>query len=185
MDAVHTHREVEGDLLATVFDVARIGICVIDQEGRFVHVNPAICQMLQYRQEELVGEYYELAAPPTVAAVSDKFLAAVLADSSKIPNEWKIRRKDNSLLDALVSFRTVRRADRRIYIVVTFSDISEHKKTQSEIEELNSRLEARISERTAELETKIAALTRAEQALKLSDESTRLVLDTALDAVVE
>ena len=50
------HPDLELDLLATVFDVARIGICVIDDPGRFARVNPAFCALVDYRPEQLVGQ---------------------------------------------------------------------------------------------------------------------------------
>jgi len=153
------HPDLELDLLATVFDVARIGICVIDDAGRFARVNPAFCQMVDYRPEQLVGQSYSLCAPDSVVSVQDKFLRAILEDSSKIPREWQIRRADNTLLDALVSFRSLMHGDGRRYAVVTFSDITESKRAKEQLEVLNRELEQRIGERTAELTEKIGALT--------------------------
>jgi PAS domain S-box-containing protein len=113
------------DLLATVFDVARTGICVISEKGLFTKVNPAFCAMVGYASEELVGREYAICAPPAVVAVMEKFLAANLADSAKIPSEWQIRRRDGSLFDALVSSRPVTRKNGQRFLVVTFSDITE------------------------------------------------------------
>ena len=153
------HPDLELDLLATVFDVARIGICVIDDAGRFARVNPAFCALVQYPAERLIGQSYVLCAPESVVAVQDRFLQAILDDSPKIPREWKIRRSDNTLLDALVSFRSLMHGDGRRYAVVTFSDITESKRANHQLELLNRELEQRIAERTAELTEKIDALT--------------------------
>jgi len=153
------HPELELDLLATVFDVARIGICVIDEAGRFARVNPAFCELVDHPAERLLGQSYTLCAPDSVIAVHEKFLRAILQDSPKIPREWKIRRADNTLLDALVSFRSLVPGDGRRYAVVTFSDITESKLAKQQLELLNRELEQRIGERTSELSEKIAALT--------------------------
>ena len=153
------HPDLELDLLATVFDVARIGICVIDDAGRFARVNPAFCALVQHPAEKLVGQSYVLCAPDSVVAVQDRFLQAILDDSPKIPREWKIRRADNTLLDALVSFRSLMHGDGRRYAVVTFSDITESRRAKEQLELLNRELEQRIDQRTAELTEKIAALT--------------------------
>jgi PAS domain S-box-containing protein len=153
------HPDLELDLLATVFDVARIGICVIDDAGRFARVNPAFCAMVGHAAEQLVGQSYALCAPDSVVAVQDKFLRAILEDSSRIPREWKIRRADNTLLDALVSFRSLMHGDGQRYAVVTFSDITDSKRAKEQLELLNRELELRIGERTTELTEKIAALT--------------------------
>ena len=152
------HPDLELDLLATVFDVARIGICVIDEAGQFARVNPAFCALVQYPAEQLIGRSYVLCAPASVVAVQDKFLHAILDDSTKIPSEWQIRRADNTLLDALVSFRSLMHDGRR-YAVVTFSDITESKRAKEQLELLNRDLEQRIAARTMELTEKIGALT--------------------------
>ena len=157
--------DLELDFLSTVFDVARIGICVIDESGRFVRVNPAFCELVRYPAEDLIGREYAICAPPSIAQVSAKFLDAVMADSSKIPNEWQIRRSDDSLFDALVSFRSVLRTDGR-YAVITFSDITESKQAKHDLEALNLGLERRIVERTAELTANLDALKAAEEALR-------------------
>jgi PAS domain S-box-containing protein len=153
------HPDLELDLLATVFDVARIGICVIDDAGRFARVNPAFCALVDYPAERLIGQPYALCAPASVIAVQDKFLRAILGDSTKIPREWQIRRADDTLLDALVSFRSLVHGDGRRYAVVTFSDITESKRAKAQLEVLNRELEQRIADRTAELTEKITALT--------------------------
>jgi PAS domain S-box-containing protein len=72
------------DFLATVFEVARTGICIVDETGMFVRVNPAFCQLVDYSLAELVGRHYAMCAPPSVAEVKDKFLDALLGDSPKI-----------------------------------------------------------------------------------------------------
>ncbi|MSQ60279.1 MAG: PAS domain S-box protein [Betaproteobacteria bacterium] len=92
---MNTSTELEDlDLLATVFDVARTDICVISEMGLFTKVNPAFCAMVGYASNELVGREYSMCAPSAVVAVKDKFLAANLADSPKVPAEWQIRRRD-------------------------------------------------------------------------------------------
>lgn len=140
------------DVLATVFDVARIGICIITADGRFSKVNPEFCRMVGYGEGDLIGQPYWLCAPPGVAAVHDKFLAAAMADSRKLPSEWQIRRRDGALFDALVSFRPVTRANGQRFIVVTFSDITERNASRARIEQLNADLEDRIRARTSALE---------------------------------
>lgn len=75
------------DLYTTVFDVARIGICMIDEQGRFARVNPFFCDLVRHRPEDLIGRHYAMCAPPGVVAVKEKFLEALFADSSNIPLE--------------------------------------------------------------------------------------------------
>jgi PAS domain S-box-containing protein len=144
------HPNLDLDFLATVFDVARIGICVVDGAGRFVRVNPAFCSLVDYRSDELIGQHYSICAPPSVVEAKDRFLAALLTDSPKIPSEWMIRRKDGSLFDALVSFRPITRPDGGQFVVITFSDITESKRAQAQIEAFNREKYRRVINLTKE-----------------------------------
>ena len=178
------HPDLEHDFLATVFHVVRTGICIIDERGCFVRVNPAFCELVGFEPDELIGHHYTMAAPESVIAVAEKFLLAAFADSPKIPREWKIRRRDGALFDALVSFKAIVRPDQKRFLIVTFSDITEAKRKEEYTEELNRTLEERIAERTAEYAQKVSALEQAEAALRENQERTRLVIDAAHDAVV-
>ena len=116
------------ELLRTTVDVARVGICFIGPDGNFVYVNPAFCELCGFQAAELIGRHWTLAAPPDVVARQERFQQALLADSPRVPLEWKIKRKDGSLFDALVSWRALEGRDGRRYVVVTFSDITERTK---------------------------------------------------------
>ena len=111
------------DFLAAALDAARMGICFIDDEGRFIEANPAFCEMTGFARDELIGKSWTLAAPPQVAAQADRFLSAVLSDSSRVPGQWKIRRKNGGEFDALVNFRPLTHDGRRC-AVVTFADLT-------------------------------------------------------------
>lgn len=60
--------------------------------------------------------------------------------------------------------------------MVTFSDISESKRSQAETEALNRDLEQRIAERTVELTQKLAELTAADDAQRQSEERLQAAL---------
>jgi PAS domain S-box-containing protein len=128
----HTFDE---ELLRTTVDVARIGICFIGPEGQFVYVNPAFCELSGFAAGELIGRHWTLAAPPALAGEHERFYQALLADSPRVPLEWKIRRKDGTLFDALVSWKALDGRDGRRYVVVTFSDITERTRALQKSEE--------------------------------------------------
>lgn len=132
-----THR-LDPEFLAAALSVARIGICLIDDQGLFIEVNPSFCELTEFSQDELIGKSWTLAAPPDIAARAERFLAAVLSDSAKVPGQWKIKRKGGELLDALVSFRPLTRAGKRC-AVLTFSDISARIETELRLKESETR----------------------------------------------
>jgi PAS domain S-box-containing protein len=111
------------DFLAAALDAARMGICFVDDEGRFLEANPAFCEMTGFSRAELIGKSWTVTAPPHIAAQADRFLRAVLSDSSRVPGQWKINRKNGEQFDALVSFRPLTHDGRRC-AVVTFADLT-------------------------------------------------------------
>jgi PAS domain S-box-containing protein len=115
--------DTRSDFLAAALDAARMGICFVDDEGRFFEANPAFCEMTGFARAELIGQSWTIAAPPHIAAQADRFLSAVLADSSRVPGQWKINRKNGEQFDALVSFRSLTHDGRRC-AVVTFADLT-------------------------------------------------------------
>ncbi|OQY47653.1 MAG: hypothetical protein B6247_26175 [Candidatus Parabeggiatoa sp. nov. 2] len=44
-------------LLSAIFDVTKIGLCVTDEEGRFVRVNSTYCELYGYTAKELLGQH--------------------------------------------------------------------------------------------------------------------------------
>ena len=135
-------------MLRAACEAVRVGICLIDAAGRFVLVNPAFCTMSGFTASEFTGQPWTLVAPPDVAVRAEAFLRAVLADSARIPDRWKLQRKDGSLIDVLVSFRPLRHEGAQ-FAVLSFSDITESRRDDDRIRDLNRDLERRIAERTA------------------------------------
>jgi PAS domain S-box-containing protein len=135
-------------ILRAACEAVRVGICLVDADGRFAIVNPEFCRMTGFTAEECIGQPWTIVAPPDVTAKADAFLRAVLADSTRIADRWKLKRKDGALIDALVSFRPLQHEGRQ-YAVLSFSDITEAKRADDRIRDHNRDLERGIAERTA------------------------------------
>ncbi len=121
------------ELLSTAFDATGTGICFLDESGKFLRVNHAFCGMLGYSADQLEGHHWTLAAPPEVVAYGDRFLASMFAESPKLPDEWRIRRKDGSLLSALVSFKSMTLTSGARRMVVTLTDIEQRKSAEETV----------------------------------------------------
>ena len=179
------------DLLSAAANVARVGICCIDEAGLFARANPMFCELSRFSLEELIGFPWTIAAPPEIVAIAPRFLAEIFAESHKISPEWRIRRKDGSQFPAMVSFRTLTRDDGKRFAVVTFVDVSEQQRAHVEIERLNRELEQRVSQRTTELSNAVnelratvAELTATRDRLEASETRLSQLITTARDAVI-
>ncbi len=153
-DRLHARdeRRLSDSLLGTVFDVAQVGIFCINDQGKFVRVNPAFCALTGYAEAEIQHQPYTLIAPPEILPIAERFLRALLTDSVKLPKEWRIRRKDQQLFDVLVSHKAVQGSGGQNFAVITFTDISARRQAEEEARRLNLELESRVATRTRELE---------------------------------
>ena len=88
------------ELFQTVFEMAQVPIFCINQQGKLAQVNPACCELLGWTQAELCGKSFTLIAPENIEAIADRFLAALLSESKKLPAEWRVRHRDGSLFEA-------------------------------------------------------------------------------------
>ncbi|HJV51797.1 MAG TPA: PAS domain S-box protein [Noviherbaspirillum sp.] len=120
----------DGELMSVAFEATGVGICFFDEEGRFFKVNQTFCRMTGYTMEEVLGAPWTLAAPPQVAVYAERFIAALFAQSPKVSDEWRIRRKDGSFLTAIASFKPVTLTSGARRVVLTLTDIDERKAAQ-------------------------------------------------------
>ncbi len=115
------------ELLNAGFDATGIGVCFLDEKGTLLRTNRAFCSMLGYDGEELAGRHWTLAAPPDIAARGERFFAELFSAAPRVSDEWQIRRKDGSLLTALVSFKSLVLSGGARRLVLTFTDIDQRK----------------------------------------------------------
>ena len=84
-----------------LFEAARLGIAVLDgRTGIFSDVNPSLCDLLGYEDNELLGKrLWEIVAPDDVD-VSKKFYAELQARNYAHRNGIRLRTPSGSLIDA-------------------------------------------------------------------------------------
>jgi PAS domain S-box-containing protein len=99
--------------------------------------------------------------------------------------ECTLHGRDGGVMTALLTASAIDLNDGRHYIIAVARDVSEQRRIQREIEELNMKLEARVQERTARLEKANAELGTALESLKLAqDELVRSEKLAALGSLV-
>jgi PAS domain S-box-containing protein len=165
----HQVAEESQMILRTAMD----GFWIVDTHGRFLEANQAYCDLVGYTRAELLA----MTIPDIEAIESPEEAAAHIAAVMRTGAErftTRHRRKDGVVLDVEVSANYLPR-DGRFFVFVR--DVTERQRLQADLVEANETLERRVTARTADLETTIAAL-------RESEASFRSLFDTAADAIL-
>jgi PAS domain S-box-containing protein len=79
----------------TLFEYAPDGIVIADRTSHYVDVNPAICRMLGYSRDELIGIHASaVVSPEEVEHIGSA--QRLMGPTSAYHHEWRFRRKDGS-----------------------------------------------------------------------------------------
>jgi PAS domain S-box-containing protein len=122
-------------VLQTLYDTAQIGMCITDEERRFVHVNRAYCSTYGYPAQQLMGKEFTLVLPPEdriyAADMHDQFIAGTI---SEIPARWRVQTSSGELRDIFVTAGRMIGNDGKPYKVTTVSDITKQLRHEQELE---------------------------------------------------
>jgi diguanylate cyclase (GGDEF)-like protein/PAS domain S-box-containing protein len=123
------------------FDNAPIGMALLTSEGRWFHVNPALCRLLGYTEEELLElRFVDVTHPDDRARSVERRQrqAAGVAPEPRI--EKRYIRADGEVVWAAVSSTVVRDAvGEPLYTVAQIEDITERVQAQKALAEAEER----------------------------------------------
>jgi two-component system cell cycle sensor histidine kinase/response regulator CckA len=115
-------------LLAAVFNVASVGLCITDSEGKVIAANPAHSKIDGYTQEELVGELFTKVLPPELREDALKLHHEYMAGEwDNISGEWQVLHKNGTRRDVAVSVARLILDDGRKFRVSALTDLTEQK----------------------------------------------------------
>jgi two-component system CheB/CheR fusion protein len=112
-------RDAEKELKATLMTVD-VGICVTDELGRFVEVNPAYCRIYGFTREELIGKSFCMVVPPEQRAAAQEMHDEFLETGREMPAKWQVVQKQGQRIEVAVRASLLRKHDgsrRKITVV--------------------------------------------------------------------
>jgi two-component system cell cycle sensor histidine kinase/response regulator CckA len=95
-----SERDFEAQYRA-LFDYAPDGILIADDQSFYLDANPAMCRMLGYSREELIGKHATDIVVPEEVRYIDPALETI-KNTADYNREWQFRRKDRSTFAAEV-----------------------------------------------------------------------------------
>jgi diguanylate cyclase (GGDEF)-like protein/PAS domain S-box-containing protein len=130
--------ELPAERFEQVFERAPIGTGLIDQEGRWVLVNQALCDITGYTSEELIGQRFADITHPE-DATNDTARRQQLLDGeiAAFQTEKRYFNAAGETMSALLSISLVRdQHDAPIHFIVQMQDISERKHLEEHLRHL-------------------------------------------------
>ena len=123
---------------ANMVELAAIGISHVDVNGRFIHVNRRLCEMLGYTRDELLElTVREVSHPEDRFSTEKQRRQLIAGEIDSFKAEKRYLRKDGTPIWAHLTVASRRGVDgRRLHDISIIEDITERKEAQSRVQYL-------------------------------------------------
>ncbi|MGE5376688.1 MAG: PAS domain S-box protein [Bacteroidota bacterium] len=168
-----------GERLRVTFNTTVVGFATLTPDTHFLDVNEAFCRIVGYSRDELLEMNYNGLIHPRFSEETAKLLAQLIAgEVPSITNEKIFVRRDATEIWVQNSLSIVRDSQGNpLHVIVICQEITERKRAEETLHQLNLELEERVHKRTIELQA-------ANEFLRESEATSRLILESMPDAVV-
>ena len=179
-------RQNEERFRLLVEGVKDYAIFMLDPDGKVASWNEGAHRIKGYSQQEILGRHFSIFYPEedTERGKPERALGTAQEKGTYEEEGWRVR-KDGSRFWASVLITALwdEAGGLRGFAKVT-RDITERKRAEEAIRQLNQNLENRVKERTSQLEAAIADLESSRQDLLLSEERFRLLVEGVSDYAI-
>jgi diguanylate cyclase (GGDEF)-like protein/PAS domain S-box-containing protein len=134
-------RRVADEQFRTAFDDAPIGMALVAPDGEWLRVNPALCAIVGYSPEELLGKTFQDITHPDDLDADVGLLREVLSgERSGYQLEKRYLRSTGEVVWALLSVSLVRDAsDRPLHFISQVQDVTERRALEAQLRRLATR----------------------------------------------
>jgi PAS domain S-box-containing protein len=172
----------------TVFELAPIGMAIANTQGRVLHTNQALQDILGYRADHLLNQPFHLFIhPDEITQCYQDLHKLITGEITHINAEKRYIHHQGHLVWVHVSASAVRGANGLSeYTIALIQDISDRKQAECLLQQAHLHLEQRVSERTAELEqtnTRLQQEITHRQTIEIQLQQAKEQLQAVLDAV--
>jgi PAS domain S-box-containing protein len=160
-------------------EAANDALIIIDERGIIESCNYSALILFGYERSDLTGQNVKMLMPEPLSSMHDGFISHYLQTGEKRilgvrAREVDARKKDGTVVPVELVVSEVRVGARRMFLGA-LRDISERKRAEREIVELNERLERRISDSEQARERTAAILAAVADGIIVTDDETRVV----------
>ena len=142
------------DRFRRIMEDAPVGIYLVGTDGRFLSVNIAMCDMLGYTKEELLKlTFNDITCAEDIDIGNSFKLKALAGEITSFSFEKRYLHKDGHKIWVSISSSLMRNSrNDNLYFISHIEDISNRKKAEEDLNQLNESLEKKVIERTAQFE---------------------------------
>jgi len=117
-----------------LFNYSQALICTHDMDGRLLTVNPAICRVLGYKEEELVGQNIRMIIPERHhTGFDEEYMKAIAESETAVSGEFCVLSKDGDVIYLLYKNFRMSEPGADQYVIGFAQDITDRIKMEKEL----------------------------------------------------